>query len=251
MSNYLSSGIQGAGTGAAAGSAAGPWGALIGGVAGLGAGLFSAYESEEETKKKLAALERAEREYNRKMNEIAASISSYYNNPSNFVGKAEDVQNYRDLVSSYDPNAYVYDFGNFDYDKDVKDFVNPYYKDIIDATTKGVQETAAGSAMGRSTGAAQAIATAQARKEDELYKTALSEYNTDRARAYQEYSDNITRNQNRLNQIKAGKDSQIALAGNLANDYTQSRQQYQSDLTAQRLANANGSLNFAGLKVGI
>lgn len=248
---YASSAIQGAGTGAAAGSAAGPWGAVIGGVAGLGAGLFSAYESEQEAKQKLEALKKAEREYNAKMAEIAASINSYYNNGSNFIGTREDVNTYRDLISGYDPNEYVYDFKNFDYGKNVKDFLNPYYSDIIDATTKGVEQTAAGSAMGRGTGAAQAIATAQARKEDELYKTALSEYNTDRAQAYQEYSDNITRNQNRLNQLKAAKDSQIALTGNLATDYTTSRQQYQSDLTAQQLANANGQLQFAGLKVGV
>ena len=252
MAGYGSSAVSGAGAGAAAGTAVMPgWGTAIGGVLGLGAGLLSAYEEDEEAKKKLRALKDAETNYNRQMENIARSINEYYDNPSNFIGQSTDVDAYRKLLADYNPNDYVYNFGDFNFGHRVSDYINPYYDKIIEATTKGVQQSAAGSALGRSTGAAEAIAAAEAKKNDELYKTALSEYNTDRSQAYQEYADNITRNQARLNQLKAARDSQIATAGNLATDYTNTQLQRQQDLANQQMAATNGTLNFAGLKVGV
>ena len=59
MASYGSNALQGAGTGAAAGAAFGPWGALAGGVIGLGAGLFTAWEQEQDEKKKQQILEQA------------------------------------------------------------------------------------------------------------------------------------------------------------------------------------------------
>ena len=59
MANYAGNAIQGAGTGAAAGAAFGPWGALAGGAVGLAAGLFSAYEQEQDERKRQKILEQA------------------------------------------------------------------------------------------------------------------------------------------------------------------------------------------------
>lgn len=91
------------------------------------------------------------------------------------------------------------------------------------------QGSAAGAGMGRSTWAAQNIARAVAQKEDELYRTAMSEYNTDRSQAYKEYSDAITRNQERLNSLREGTQYKIGLQSNLAQDYFNTQDQAMSD----------------------
>lgn len=156
-------------------------------------------------------------------------INDYYNNRVG-LGSAEDVANYKSSIEGYDPNDYIYDFEDFNYDKTKEDFLNPYYNQIIGDAAKQAQGSAAGAGMGRSTFAAQNIARAVAQKEDELYKTALQEYNTDRSQAYTEYADAITRNQNRLNALREGTQYKMGLEGDLANDYITTQDQRQSDL---------------------
>lgn len=156
-------------------------------------------------------------------------INDYYNNRVG-LGSAEDVANYKSSIEGYDPNDYIYNFKDFNYDKTKEDFLNPYYNQIIGDAAKQAQGSAAGAGMGRSTFAAQNIARAVAQKEDELYKTALQEYNTDRSQAYKEYSDAITRNQERLNALREGTEYKMGLEGDLANDYLTTQDQRQADL---------------------
>ena len=156
-------------------------------------------------------------------------INDYYNNRVG-LGSAEDVANYKSSIEGYDPNDYIYNFKDFNYDKTKEDFLNPYYNQIIGDAAKQAQGSAAGAGMGRSTFAAQNIARAVAQKEDELYKTALQEYNTDRSQAYKEYSDAITRNQERLNALREGTEYKMGLEGDLANDYITTQDQRQADL---------------------
>lgn len=260
MASYLGSAIQGAGTGAAVGSAAGPWGSLAGGILGTIAGIFSAADAEEDREKKRKILNNAARQFNLDMNEVETLMSEYYSNPDAFLGTEEDVQAYRDAVKSYNPSDYIYgydaDTGTFDedlynfgksYTKTVDDFVNPYYDKIIADTTAGVQHSAAGAGVGRGTGAAQAIATAQAQKEDELYKTALQQYNTDRAQSYTEWSGNLQRMQDRLNQLKSAQDTKLQMQNNLASDYTNQMQNKYSDMIAQKQNRSNGNLSLASM----
>ena len=253
MSNYASSALYGAGTGALAGSAAGPVGALVGAGVGTLAGLFSAYQQEEDAERKREILEDIKRQYKLEQNEIESLMASYYDNPENFLGTRQDVEDYRKAVSKYDPNAFVHDFDEFKYvdengrEKTVDDFVNPYYDKIIDATSKKVQHSAAGAGVGRGTGAANAIAEAVAQKDDELYKTALGEYNADRSRAYSEWSGNIQAMQNKLNQLKAATDSKLNMTGNLANDYTSQKQQQMQDEIAAKQNRSQGNLSLASM----
>lgn len=260
MASYLGSAIQGAGTGASVGAAAGPWGALAGGVLGTIAGIFSAADAEEDRKKKQEILEDAAKQFNLDMDEVESLMNEYYSNPDAFLGTQEDVQAYRDAVKSYNPSDYIYgydaDTGTFDeskynfgdsYKKTVDDFINPYYDKIIADTTAGVQHSAAGAGVGRGTGAAQAIATAQAQKEDELYKTALQQYNTDRAQSYTEWSGNLQRMQDRLNQLKSAQDTKLQMQNNLASDYTNQMQNKYSDLVAQKQNRSNGNLSLASM----
>ena len=260
MASYLGSAIQGAGTGASMGAAAGPWGALAGGVLGTIAGIFSAADAEEDRKKKQEILEDAAKQFNLDMDEVESLMNEYYSNPDAFLGTQEDVQAYRNAVKSYNPSDYIYgydaDTGTFDenkydfgksYDKTIDDFINPYYDKIIADTTAGVQHSAAGAGVGRGTGAAQAIATAQAQKEDELFKTALQQYNTDRAQSYTEWSGNLQRMQDRLNQLKSAQDTKLQMQNNLASDYTNQMQNKYSDLVAQKQNRSNGNLSLASM----
>ena len=260
MASYLGSAIQGMGTGAMAGSAAGPWGSIAGGVFGSLAGIFSAADAEEDRKKKQEILEDAAKQFNLDMDEVESLMNEYYSNPDAFLGTAEDVQAYRDAVKSYNPSDYIYGYdaetGTFDeskydfgksYDKTIDDFVNPYYDKIIADTTAGVQHSAAGAGVGRGTGAAQAIATAQAQKEDELFKTALQQYNTDRAQSYTEWSGNLQRMQDRLNQLKSAQDTKLQMQHNLASDYTDKMQNKYADLVAQKQSRSNGNLSLASM----
>lgn len=164
-------------------------------------------------------------EYDKSIQEI----NDYYNNRVG-LGSAEDVANYKASIEGYDPNDYIYDFKDFNYGKTKEDFLNPYYNQIIGDSAKQAQGSAAGAGMGRSTFAAQNIARAVAQKEDELYKTALQEYNADRSQAYKEYSDAITRNQERLNALREVNEYKMGLEGDLANDYITTQDQRQADL---------------------
>ena len=244
-SNYASSALQGAGTGAAARSVAGPWVALIGAGVGTLAGLFSAYERERDSARKERLLEEIKQKFNMDQAQIERAMQEFYDNPENFLGTREDVEEYKAAVQAYNPNDFVYDFGEFNYDKDVDDFVNPYYDKIIDATTQKVQHSAAGAGLGRGTGAANAIAQAVAEKNDELYKTALQEYNTNRAQSYSEWSGNIDRMQQKLNQLRAATDTKMNNLGGLAQDYTNTQKQRISDELAAMQNKSAGNLQLA------
>lgn len=156
-------------------------------------------------------------------------INDYYDTRVG-LGSKEDVSKYKTSIEGYNPEDYVYDFGDFNYDKTKEDFLNPYYNQIIGDAAQKAQGSAAGAGMGRSTFAAQNIARAVAQKEDELYKTALQEYNTDRSQAYKEYADAITRNQERLNALREGNQYKMGLEGDLARDYIDVQDQRQSDI---------------------
>lgn len=156
-------------------------------------------------------------------------INDYYDSRVG-LGSEDNVTNYKSSIEGYNPEDYIYDFKDFNYKKTKEDFLNPYYNQIISDAAQKAQGSAAGAGMGRSTFAAQNIARAVAKKEDELYKTALQEYNTDRSQAYKEYADAITRNQERLNALREGNQYKMGLEGDLAKDYINVQDQRQADI---------------------
>lgn len=155
-------------------------------------------------------------------------VQSYYANRGS-LGTIEDVNKYKADIEGYNPEDYVYDFDEFKYDKTKEDFLNPYYSKIIGDTRDQIQHTAAGAGLGRGTGAALNIAKGVAEKEDELYKTAMEEYNRDREFDYKKYADAITNNQNKLNAIRQGLEYKIGLEGDLAHDYYNTQDQAMAD----------------------
>ena len=239
MASYGSNAIQGAGTGAAAGAAFGPWGALIGGGVGLAAGLFSAWEQEQDERKKQQILEQAARQLNTSTENLKALAERYYEeNPS--TGRKEDVNKYRELIDTYDPNEFVYDAPEFEDNFDVNDYYAANKDAIINKTADAIQARAAGQGVGRGTGAANAIATGVAEKNEELYKDALAARNADRQFAYSLWQANIQNAQNRLKSLQEGKNTQMSLYGNMAEDYQNwqnAKFQNQLDLDKQKMQN--------------
>lgn len=187
---------------------------------------------------------------NAEYNNIINQINAYYNNRGS-LGTASDANAYKQAIAGYNPEDYAYDFGDFNYDKTKEDFLNPYYGRIIGDTANTIQHTAAGAGLGRGTGAALNIAKGVSEKSDELYKTAMSEYNTDRNFAYQQYNDAIKNNQNKLNAIRSASEYKLGLQGNLAQDYYNTQDSRMSDiLKAQQdrlAAQQNYSTAIAGL----
>ena len=156
------------------------------------------------------------------------------------MGSKQDVSKYTELVADYDPNEFVYDAEDFDNNYDVNDYYAPNREVLIEKTGDAVQARAAGAGIGRGTGAANQIATAVADKNEDLYKDALAAMNQDRQFAYNLWNAKIQQGQNRLNQLKNAKDTQLSLYGGLAEDFqnwNKSQLQSMIDLDQQKMNN--------------
>ena len=218
------------------------WPVVAAMAAGALANMYAADKQSEATKKATeaerqarlaaqAALTQKGEDTQKDYEAFQKDIDDYYANRVG-LGTKDDVANYRNSITGYNPEDYIYDFDDFKnhWNKTKEDYLNPYYNKIINDTAIRAQGSAAGAGMGRSTFAAQNIARAVAQKEDELYKTALNEYNTDRSQAYKEYADAIVRNQEKLNALREGNQYKMGLQGNLAKDYISGQDAQQSDL---------------------
>lgn len=202
---------------------------LAGSLIGAGVGLYNVNQSNKRYRQKRDAGLKAVAEADKTYQDIIDQLDLYRAGQRQ-LATPEMYDAYGKLVSEFDPSQYDYQFDKFEYGKDVSDFINPYYDKIIGETAGQIQQTAAGAGLGRGTGAATDIARGVAQKEDELYKTALQEYNTDRAQQYQEYNDYIRNMQNRYNNL-ANLTSQRAnlLSGAISHDETQ-ESDYMADL---------------------
>lgn len=212
---------------------------IMAGSSLLGAGIqaYSQYKAAEEERK---AREKAAKQLlsqgqltNSEYNQIIQSINDYYNNRQG-LSKASDINDYRQAIADYNPEEFaadadVGDFNNV-YSKTKEDFINPYYSRIIGDTANTIQHSAAGAGLGRGTGAALNIAKGTAEKSDELYRTAMQDYQNDRDFAYQQFTDAIKNNQARLNALRSGTEYKMGLQGNLAQDYINTQDTRQADL---------------------
>lgn len=208
---------------------------IIAGASLLGAGIQSysqskAAEAERDARESAAKdlLNRGQITDN-EYRQIINSIDSYYANRKS-IGSAGDINAYRSAIAQYNPEDYAADVGEFNFDKTKEDYLNPYYSRIIGDTANTIQHSAAGAGLGRGTGAALNIAKGTAEKSDELYRTAMSDYQNDRNFAYQQFSDAIKNNQARLNALRSGQEYKLGLQGNLAQDYVNTQDARQSDL---------------------
>lgn len=188
------------------------------GIGGLALGAYDSYKTREAKEKARKELKKLGLESDASYATMLQDLTNHYAN-RNTLGTAEDAQTYKDLIKGYDPNDYVYDFDEFEYNKTADDFINPYRDKIIKGTSDALQHTAAGAGLGRGTGAALNIAKGVADKDQELYNTAYSQFSDDRNTSYNQWSDYINKMQNKLNTLQQGYNTQVGMQGNLADDY--------------------------------
>lgn len=197
-----------------------------------------------------ADLNRHLNESNYNYAQMMKGIEDYYDKRGS-LGTEADVGAYRDLVTGYNPEDYVYQPDEFTYGKTRDDFLNPYMSQIIGDEVAQVQHSAAGAGIGRGSGAAQAIAKAVAEKENELYKEAQQEYKDDRNFEYTKYSDYIKRMQEQLNQKRSAMDTKISMQGNLANDYYNVMDARQADLIKAQQDKMATASQYASAMAGL
>lgn len=225
---------------------------IAGGVAA--ASLFSnMYNSSQDRKSRQGAVNRLseqQRATDNEYSQMLRDINSYYKGRGS-LGTAQDVTAYKDAIAGYDPNQFVYDRGEFDYDKTADDFITPLRDKIVANEIAGVQHSAAGAGLGRGSGAAEAIAQAVADKDLELYRTAQEDYRDDRDFAYKKYSDYAQAMQNKLDTLRSATDTKIALQGNLANDYYSAMDAAQADRLRARQDKLATDATYAQAMAGL
>jgi len=188
------------------------------GLGGLALGAYDSYKTREAKEKARKELKKLGLESDASYATMLQDLTDYYAN-RNTLGTAEDAKTYKDLIKGYDPNDYAYDFDEFEYNKTVEDFYNPYRDKIIKGTSDALQHTAAGAGLGRGTGAALNIAQGVADKDQELYNTAYSQFADDRNTSYNQWSDYINKMQNKLNTLQQGYNTQVSMLGDLSDDF--------------------------------
>ena len=227
--------------------------AIMAGASLLGNQLNSAAQQEAKEEGR-AYLRGAQSQANSAYSNIINSINDYYGKRGS-LGTSSDADAYRQLIAGYNPEDYTYlpdKFNEADYGVGSREsYINPYYQQIIDDTAAQVQHSAAGAGIGRGSGAAQAIATEVAQKNNDLWKEANQEYKDERNFAYNQYSDYIRNMQNALTQRQNAMNTKLTLQGNLANDYYSVMDSQQSDrlkaLQDQIATNSTYSTAMAGL----
>lgn len=186
--------------------------------------------------------------------QVINQIDSYYKNRGS-LGTQQNANEYKQAIADYNPEDYAADVNKFDASEygvgSKEDYLNPYYGRIIGDTAGQIQHTAAGAGLGRGTGAALNIAKGVSEKSDELYRTAMSDYQNERNFAYQQYQDAITNNQNRLNALRSGNEYKIGLQGNLAQDYYNTQDTRMSDMLQAQQDRLAAQQNYATAMAGL
>lgn len=223
-------------------------------LAGSGISAYSNYKSQqaqmrarEEAANKLRAQGQiTDAEYNALINDI----KQYYNNRGS-LGNQEDVNEYKRAIAGYNPEDYAAVDPGFGWSGTKEDYLNPYYGKIIGDTANTIQHTAAGAGLGRGTGAALNIAKGVAEKSDDLYRTAMQDYQNERNFEYQKYQDAIRNNQNFLNALREGNEYKIGLQGNLAQDYFATQDSRMSDVLKAQQDKMNAQQTYANAISGL
>lgn len=198
--------------------------AIIGGAVALGTLAGNMYSASQDRKSRRESREELQKLRGQSENDydsILGDINNYYKDRGS-LGTAKDAADYKAAMGSYNPNDFVLAGDKLKYtgfNKSVQDYMNPYYDKIIGDTAATVQHTAAGAGLGRGSGAATAIADAVAKKNDELYKTALQEYNSERDFDYRTWDDYTRNMMDQLAQKRQATETKIAMQGDLAKDY--------------------------------
>ena len=231
--------------------------AIIGAGASLASSGISAYsnyksqEAQMKARKEAADQLRAQGQItDAEYNSVINSINQYYNTRGS-MGTQNDVNEYKQAIANYNPEDYAAVDPGFNWSGTKEDYLNPYYGKIIGDTANSIQHTAAGAGLGRGTGAALNIAKGVSEKSDELYRTAMADYQNERDFQYKKYQDAIRNNQNYLSALREGNEYKIGLQGNLANDYYNTQDSRMSDVLKAQQDKLNAQQTYANAIAGL
>lgn len=231
--------------------------AIIGAGASLASSGISAYSNYKAQQAELEARKDAAKELkargqitDNEYNSIINSINQYYNTRGS-LGTQNDVNEYKKAIANYNPEDYAAVDPGFNWSGTKEDYLNPYYGKIIGDTANSIQHTAAGAGLGRGTGAALNIAKGVSEKSDELYRTAMADYQNERDFQYKKYQDAIRNNQNYLSALREGNEYKIGLQGNLAQDYYNTQDSRMSDVLKAQQDRLNAQQTYANAIAGL
>lgn len=206
---------------------------LIG--AGLGSlvGLYNAdkereYKREQDEKRR-RYMEYANTQAQNQYNNMMDLLDEYDTNRMKYA-TPEMQQEFMDLVNSYKPSDYVYDFDKFNYDKSVYDFIDPNAQKISEIAGLQTQADATAGGAAGGTGALANMGYSRWQAASDLYKQAKQDLMNDRQQAYREYSDYIGNMQNKLNAMSTQQMGKINLLGGNIDKEQQLNSDYMSDL---------------------
>lgn len=231
--------------------------AIIGAGASLASSGISAYsnyksqEAQMKARKEAADQLRAQGQItDNEYNSVINSINQYYATRGS-MGTQNDVNEYKQAIANYNPEDYAAVDPGFNWSGTKEDYLNPYYGKIIGDTANSIQHTAAGAGLGRGTGAALNIAKGVSEKSDELYRTAMADYQNERDFQYKKYQDAIRNNQNYLSALREGNEYKIGLQGNLAQDYFNTQDSRMSDVLKAQQDKLNAQQTYANAIAGL
>lgn len=211
-------------------------GALIGAgasLANLAGNLYGASKDrelqEQLARQKRSAVGQSLRQANADYDNMLALLEDYNRNRISLADQGT-IDEYKNLLASYNPEDYAYDFDKFSYDKTAEDFLNPEAEKIAELAGLKTQAQMAGQGAAKGTGALAGMGYSRWEAARDLYKDAQAQMNQDRQNAYQEYGDYIDRMQNKLNAINTNTMNRMNMLGGAVQSEQTAQSDYMADL---------------------
>lgn len=221
-------------------------GEIVGGFVNAATSMINAAEERDQERRlqeqKQKAVAKALAQSNTDYQKMENLLSTYNDDRYNWADDATYNQ-FMDLVNNYDPNAYVYDFDPYEYDKTVDDFIDPNAQKISEMAGLQTQADAAGVGNAGGTGALAKMGYSRWQAASDLYKQAQDQMYKDQAQNYQQYSDYITNMQNKLNTLSNQQLQKISLLGGNIEKEETAKSDYISDLLGIMGDKAQNNIN--------
>ena len=209
---------------------------IVQGLVDLGLGVYDRFIGDpKKEKKKQQRLEDLERQTESDYDQMLRILEGYHQGQDRLV-TPEMKEEYRTMLSEYDPNAYIYDFDKFQFTDESgkpltrEDFIAENKDAMIADIEQAISHSASGAGLGRGSGASRAIAQGVADKSLELQRLASQEYQQEKQSAYNEWSDYIDKMQAKMGMQEAGYRQKMGLIGGEMERERGEESDYMSDL---------------------
>ena len=209
---------------------------IVQGLVDLGLGVYDRFIGDpKKENKKQQRLEDLERQTESDYDKMLRLLEGYHQGQDRLV-TPEMKEEYRKMLSEYDPNAYIYDFDKFQFTDESgkpltrEDFIAENKDAMIADIEQALSHSASGAGLGRGSGASRAIAQGVADKSLELQRLASQEYQQEKQSAYNEWSDYIDKMQAKMGLQEAGYRQKMGLIGGEMERERGEESDYMSDL---------------------